>query len=79
MSDGNFGCGSGPGKPDVPAGAIKRLLAQGPEGTGLAVPGMPAGSTGMEAEDMQPDTYDVILFGKDGRSTFAWTRGGEPA
>ncbi|MEN3231765.1 DUF411 domain-containing protein [Methylorubrum rhodesianum] len=63
----------------VPAGAIKRLLAERPEGTGLAVPGMPVGSPGMEVEDTQPDTYDVVLFGKDGRSTFARYRGGEPA
>ena len=63
----------------VPAGAIKRLLAERPEGTGLAVPGMPVGSPGMEIEDMQPDTYDVVLFGKDGRSMFARYRGGEPA
>ncbi len=61
----------------VPAGAIKRLLAERPEGMGLAVPGMPVGSPGMEVEDMQPDTYDVVLFGKDGRSTFARYRGGE--
>ena len=63
----------------VPAGAIKRLLAERPEGTGLAVPGMPVGSPGMEVEDMQPETYDVVLFGKEVRSTFARYRGGEPA
>ena len=63
----------------VPAGAIKRLLAEKPKGTGLSVPGMPVGSPGMEVEDMQPDTYDVVLFGKDGRSTFARYRGGELA
>lgn len=60
----------------VPAGAIKRMLAEKPRGAGLAVPGMPAGSPGMEVEGMEPDTYDVILFGPDGRSTFATYRGG---
>ena len=31
----------------VPAEAIKRLLAEKPQGTGLAVPGMPVGSPGI--------------------------------
>jgi len=31
----------------VPAGAIRRLLAERPRATGLAVPGMPVGSPGM--------------------------------
>jgi hypothetical protein len=61
----------------VPAGAIKRLLAERPISTGLAVPGMPVGSPGMEVEGMDPDTYDVVLFGPDGRqAVFARYRGG---
>lgn len=63
----------------VPASAIKRLLAEQPTATGLAVPGMPAGSPGMEVEGMEPDIYDVVLFGPERRSTFARYRGGEPA
>ena len=63
----------------VPAGAIKRLLTEKPWGTGLAVPGMPAGSPGMEVEGMEPDTYEVVLFGPEGRSTFARYRGHSPA
>ena len=55
----------------VPADAIKRLLAEKPAGKGLAVAGMPMGSQGMEMEGMAPDTYDVILFGPSGRTTFA--------
>ncbi|KQP85462.1 metal-binding protein [Methylobacterium sp. Leaf113] len=55
----------------VPAGAIKRLLTEKPIGTGLAVPGMPAVSPGMEVEGMEPDTYDVILFAPGGRRSFA--------
>lgn len=62
----------------VPANAIKRLLTEKTKGTGLAVPGMPAGSPGMEVEGMEPDTYEVVLFGSDGRSTFARYRGGLP-
>ena len=63
----------------VPAGAIKRLLAERPQGTGLAVPGMPVGSPGMEVDGMEPDTYEITLFGPEGRSAFARYRGGEPA
>ena len=63
----------------VPAGAIRRLLAEKPVGTGLAVPGMPAGSPGMEVEGMEPDTYDVILFAPGGRRKFARYRGGTVA
>jgi hypothetical protein len=60
----------------VPASAIKRLLVEKPEGTGLAVPGMPVGSPGMEVEGMEPDTYDVVLFGPSKRTVFARYRGG---
>ena len=45
----------------VPAEAILRLLAEKPAGRGLAVPGMPIGSPGMEGG--QPEVYDVMLFG----------------
>jgi|GEM_PF-1742829 Protein of unknown function, DUF/Integrase core domain len=63
----------------VLAGAIKRLLAEKPEDAGPAVPGMPVGSPGMEVAGMEPDTYDVVLFGPEGRRTFASYRGGEVA
>lgn len=59
----------------VPAAAIRRLLAERPEGKGLAVPGMPIGSPGMEVEGSQPETYSVILFGPSGQRTFARYRG----
>ena len=49
----------------VPARDIKRLLAQRPAAIGLAVPGMPLGSPGMEADRRDP--YDVILVQRDGR------------
>lgn len=61
----------------VPAGAIRRLLAEKPQGIGLAVPGMPTGSPGMEAEGTEPATYDVVLFGSGEPSTFARYRGGQ--
>lgn len=55
----------------VPAEAISKLLRERPAGvTGLAVPGMPLGSPGMEYENrVQP--YDIIAFGPDGRKVFA--------
>jgi hypothetical protein len=59
----------------VPASAIKRLLSQRPQARGLAVPGMPVGSPGMEVDGMEPETYEVILFGPAGQRTFAKFRG----
>ena len=55
----------------VPAEAISKLLRERPAGVpGLAVPGMPLGSPGMEYENrVQP--YDVIAFGPGGRTVFA--------
>ena len=55
----------------VPAVAIRRLLSQRPDARGLAVPGMPVGSPGMEIEGSAPETYEVILFGSFGRRVFA--------
>jgi hypothetical protein len=52
----------------VPAGALMRLLELRPKVIGLAVPGMPAGSPGMEGGT--PEVYEVFLFDKDGRSSF---------
>jgi hypothetical protein len=63
----------------VPAASIKRLLAEKPQAIGLAVPGMPVGSPGMEVGGMEPDTYEVILFGPSGQRTFARYRGAQEA
>jgi hypothetical protein len=52
----------------VPAAAIRRLLKESPVATGVAVPGMPAGSPGMEGG--APARYAVVLFGPDGRRTY---------
>ena len=58
----------------VPPAAIRRLLAERPaEVRGLAVPGMPVGSPGMEVEGHPPDEYDVIAFSADG-SHRPWMR-----
>lgn len=50
----------------VPAREIRRLLAERPDVAGLAVPGMPLGSPGMEIDDRR-EAYDVILFDRTGR------------
>jgi hypothetical protein len=52
----------------VPAADIRRLLAQRPAAAGLAVPGMPMGSPGMEHGAMR-QPYQVILFTRAGRRT----------
>jgi hypothetical protein len=54
----------------VPAADIRRLLAQRPAGTGLAVPGMPIGSPGMEQGNRR-QPYNVILFEGNRRTVFA--------
>ena len=50
----------------VPAADVKRLLEERPDITGLAVPGMPIGSPGMEIEGRPVDRYDVIAFDRRG-------------
>ncbi len=47
----------------VPARDIERLLNERPAAAGLSVPGMPAGSPGMEGGGREP--YSVVLFRKD--------------
>lgn len=54
----------------VPAADVARLLKERPEATGLAVPGMPVGSPGMEMGNEQ-DPYEVVLFGPGTRETFS--------
>ena len=52
----------------VPAAALQRFLAEKPNATGLAVPGMPIGSPGMEGG--KPEAYEVVLFGPGGRRSY---------
>ena len=55
----------------VPADVIRQLLREKPRLAGLAVPGMPIGSPGME-QGARVDPYEVIAFTKDGKtSTYA--------
>jgi hypothetical protein len=52
----------------VPATDIRRLLAEKPQALGLAVPGMPVGSPGMDgpAYGGRRDRYNVLLIGRNG-------------
>ncbi len=52
----------------VPVAEIRRLLAERPEIIGLAVPGMPVGSPGMEVEGAAPQPFEVIAFDKSGKT-----------
>lgn len=52
----------------VPADLVKKLLHDHPAGiAGLAVPGMVAGSPGMEGP--YPEHYDVLAFTRDGKTS----------
>ena len=59
----------------VPAEAVTRLLEEKPDAIGIAVPGMPVGSPGMEFGD-EKEAYDVLLVKKDG-TTEVYSRHGE--
>ena len=53
----------------IPASLIKKFLREKPPGAiGLSVPGMPAGSPGMEVSG-RPDPYDVLLLHDDGSTS----------
>ena len=52
----------------VPASDIQRLLRERPAISGVAVPGMPIGSPGMEVSGTKAQPYDVIAFDKSGRT-----------
>lgn len=49
----------------VPAGDVRRLLAEHPDAIGLTAPGMPPSSPGM---DIGSEPYDVLLIKPDGTS-----------
>ncbi|GAA3947351.1 DUF411 domain-containing protein [Allohahella marinimesophila] len=54
----------------VPAEDVHRVLKEKPDVKGLAVPGMPIGSPGMETGGA-PDKYDVIQFGEKGQAVYS--------
>ena len=51
----------------VPADVIKRLLSDKPKVTGIAVPGMPVGSPGMEVPGRRADSYNIVSFDRAGQ------------
>lgn len=61
----------------VPAEDIRQLLAKRPKAVGIAVPGMPIGSPGMEVGD-RVDSYQTLLFDQEGK-TSAFSRHGTPS
>lgn len=52
----------------VPAEDIRRLLRERPAAVGIAVPGMPVGTPGMEMSDLK-DNFSVVLFTQNGQTT----------
>jgi hypothetical protein len=58
----------------VPADLIVRLLRERPNVVGLAVPGMPAGSPGMDAPGTPTQRYQVFTFDRSGRTGVFATR-----
>ena len=58
----------------VPADLIVRLLRARPKIVGLAVPGMPPGSPGMEVPGSPAQPYEVFTFDKNGKTGVFATR-----
>jgi len=52
----------------VPADLIDRLLRERPRALGLVVPGMPAGSPGMESPGQASESYQVLIFDRSGKT-----------
>ena len=58
----------------VPADLVDRLLRERPPVAGLAVPGMPVGSPGMEVPGHAPERYTILAFDRTGRTSVYATR-----
>lgn len=56
----------------VPADVIRKMLKDRPSIAGLAVPGMPAGSPGMEGDTKE--RYDILTFDRAGKTGVYATR-----
>ena len=64
----------------VPPADIRRLLAEKPKAVGLAVPGMPVGSPGMEGDgSLAPESFDTLLLLKNGDARTWASHGGSRA
>ncbi len=53
----------------VPANEVQRLLTERPKIKGIAVPGMPVGSPGMEVPGMSPEPFNVVAFDAEGNTS----------
>ena len=60
----------------VPAEDVVKLLSEHPDAKGLTVPGMPAGSPGMESPSGKIEPYDVLLVANDGTTSVYAHHGG---
>ena len=58
----------------VPADLVERLLRERPRVAGLAVPGMPVGSPGMEVPGVPADRYRILTFDRSGKTEVFATR-----
>jgi len=58
----------------VPADVIAKLLREKPKVAGIAAPGMPVGSPGMEVPGTPPDRYDVVSWTKGSKSTQVYAK-----
>lgn len=58
----------------VPADVVIRLLRERPNILGLAVPGMPAGSPGMEVPGSPAQRYQIFTFDRNGKTGVFATR-----
>lgn len=61
----------------VPAQAIRQLLKERPKAAGLAAPGMPSGSPGMEGGE--EEIYTLYLFDASGEREYGKWLGDRPA
>lgn len=52
----------------VPVAEIEKMLKDRPAIAGIAVPGMPIGSPGMEVEGSAAQPFDVVTFDKSGKT-----------
>lgn len=52
----------------VPAADVSRLLSEKPDVLGIGVPGMPAGSPGMESPGQAPEPFTVYTFNEAGET-----------
>jgi hypothetical protein len=58
----------------VPADLVDRLLRERPRVVGIAVPGMPVGSPGMEVPGRPAERYQVVTFDRAGQTGVFATR-----